>query len=112
MSSSYPTVMTSPEFLSVTKLLAMAMIIGSIICDIKKTQQCHSVVLNLLSVQSGCVTYLRRDELVGGLRGTQENLCHICKNEQRKVNKQQLHQQSQLTVSHPHLSDEVAETSG
>lgn len=103
--------MASPEFLSVTKLLAMAMIIGSITCDVKMLQQCHSAVLNLIS-HSDCVTYLRRDELVGGLRGAQENLCHVCGNEWRKVNKQQLHQQSHFTVSHPHLSDEAAETSG
>lgn len=37
--ASYPTVMTSPEFLSVTKLLAMVMMTGSMICRMEKTQQ-------------------------------------------------------------------------
>lgn len=37
--ASYPTVMTSPEFLSVTKLLAMVMMTGSMICRMKKTQE-------------------------------------------------------------------------
>jgi len=36
--STYPTVMTSPEFLSVTKLLAMVMMTGSMICRYKSNE--------------------------------------------------------------------------
>lgn len=78
--SSYPTVMTSPEFLSVTKLLAMVMMTGSMIYE--KEYKClarysYFSYYQFFHPQLKIFTHLWRDELVGSLGRTQENFCHL-----------------------------------
>lgn len=76
--ASYPTVMTSPEFLSVTKLLAMVMMTGSMICR-KEVNTVITPKLRPLQTLEILRPYIWWDELVGRLSGTQENLCHLFK---------------------------------
>lgn len=77
--SVYPTVMTSPEFLSVTKLLAMVMMTGSMIYEneYKCLARYSFFSYQFFHPQLKIFTHLWRDELVGSLGRTQENFCHL-----------------------------------
>lgn len=76
----YPTVMTSPEFLSVTKLLAMVMMTGSMIYDNEYkclVQYSFFCFLYFFQKQLKVLMHLWWDELVSRLGRTQENFCHL-----------------------------------
>lgn len=107
--TTYPTVMTSPEFLSVTKLLAMVMITGSMIC-----REQDNNVTPWSSMYSNCQVSLRRTS--GGTSWCDAWAAHsrifVTSAERARQLENMTTAEFNLAGSGPHLSDAAGGTAG